>query len=267
MKKYVHGYSARETERLYDQSAIVEDLLHRDTAYPPGSRVLEAGCGVGAQTVILAGRSPGAEITSIDISLDSLKQAEALIAGRKINNVRFRQADIMALPFGDGDFDHVFVCFVLEHLEEPVKALIELKRVLKAGGSITVIEGDHGSCFWHPETEESLMVWHSLIRVQLRLAHDPLIGRRLYPLLKEAGFSVKDVSPRWVYTDSRTPEHTDGGINRIIVPMVETAKEEAFALGIIDAPSWDKGIGDLRRVAASAEGTLFYSWFKGVALK
>ncbi|MFC2019771.1 methyltransferase domain-containing protein [Chloroflexota bacterium] len=267
MKKYVHGYSARETERLYDQSVIVRDLLHRDTAYPPGSRVLEAGCGVGAQTVILAQKSPGAEITSIDISPDSLKQAEALITGRKITNVRFQPADIMALPFKDESFDSVFVCFILEHLEEPIKALIELKRVLKTGGTITVIEGDHGSCFWHPETEESLRVWRSLIESQLHLAHDPLIGRRLYPLLREAGFSVKDVSPRWVYTDGRTPELTDGGINRIMAPMVETAKAQAFALGIIDAPTWDKGIGDLRRVATSADGTLFYTWFKGVAVK
>ena len=59
--KYVHGYSERETERLYDQAGSVRDLIHLDTAYPPGSVVLEVGCGVGAQTLTLAQNSPKAK--------------------------------------------------------------------------------------------------------------------------------------------------------------------------------------------------------------
>ncbi|HEY0738779.1 MAG TPA: hypothetical protein VGD69_27920 [Herpetosiphonaceae bacterium] len=62
---YVHGYDARENERLQDQAGILVDLLPHDTAYPPGSSVLEAGCGVGAQTITLAQRSPLAHFTSI----------------------------------------------------------------------------------------------------------------------------------------------------------------------------------------------------------
>ena len=55
---YVHGYHERESERLLDQAGSLVDLLHHDTSYPAGSRVLEAGCGVGAQTVTLAANSP-----------------------------------------------------------------------------------------------------------------------------------------------------------------------------------------------------------------
>ena len=72
---YVHGYSAGEETRLHDQATTLTGLLHADTRYPAGSRVLEAGCGVGAQTVILARHSPGASFTSIDISAASLAQA------------------------------------------------------------------------------------------------------------------------------------------------------------------------------------------------
>ena len=56
---YVHGYDERESERLHDQAGTLVELLHADTAYPAGSRVLEAGCGVGAQTVTLAAQQPG----------------------------------------------------------------------------------------------------------------------------------------------------------------------------------------------------------------
>ena len=113
---YVHGYHLRENERLQDQAGALVDLLHADTAYPGGSRVLEVGCGVGAQTVTLAQRSPGARFTSVDISAESITEARRRADQAGLTNVEFRQADIFALPFEAESFDHVFVCFVLEHL-------------------------------------------------------------------------------------------------------------------------------------------------------
>ena len=266
-KRYVHGYSERETQRLQEQSSILEELLHWDTIYPAGGRVIEAGCGVGGQTVPLARRSPQAECVSIDISHDSLDAAKTLIEKEGICNVRFQQSDIMDMPFAAESFDHVFVCFVLEHLEEPLEALFMLREVLRAGGTITVIEGDHGSCFWHPETQESLRAWHSLIEAQAQLGHDPLIGRKLYPLLSRAGFDVKEVSPRWVYADSNNLALMDGVLNKIIVPMTETARQRALELGLIDEVTFDKGLDDLRRSGMPPDGTFFYTWFKAVAVK
>ena len=55
---YVHGYTDRETQRLLEQSLILEKLLHEGTQYPEGSRILEVGSGVGAQTRILTTREP-----------------------------------------------------------------------------------------------------------------------------------------------------------------------------------------------------------------
>ena len=52
--KYVHGYDPRENIRLQDQASTLVELLHSDTTYPAGSKILEAGCGVGAQTITLA---------------------------------------------------------------------------------------------------------------------------------------------------------------------------------------------------------------------
>ena len=97
MKDYVHGYSKRESERLEDQADTLSEILHHDTFFPPGSKVLEAGCGVGAQTVIIAKNSPEANITSIDISKESLNAAKNLIEKEGIKNVHFKQADIMEL--------------------------------------------------------------------------------------------------------------------------------------------------------------------------
>jgi ubiquinone/menaquinone biosynthesis C-methylase UbiE len=267
MKKYVHGYSRRETERLHDQSLILEELLHDGTVFPPGSRILEAGCGVGAQTAILSRRNPGADIVSIDISEESLNIARARSKEGGGGNVYFLKGDILRLPFPEESFDHAFVCFVLEHLDDPSKALSRLRGILKTGGTITVIEGDHGACVWHPETVESRKVWDCLVEAQIRLGHNPLIGREVHPLLKEAGFRVREVIPRWIYTDGRNPERMDAGVNRIIVPMVATARAQSIESGMVDERTWEKGLGDLSRVAASTDGSFFYTWFKGTAWK
>ena len=90
--------------------------------------MLEAGCGVGAQTVPLARNSPGAQIVAIDRSTGSLAQAELRLAEAGIGNVELRAADMLRLPFQDASFDHVFVCFVLEHMPDPETALAELQR-------------------------------------------------------------------------------------------------------------------------------------------
>src|SRR5205807_10180075 len=136
---YVHGYDTRENERLRDQAGTLVDLLHSDTAYPAGSTVLEVGCGVGAQTVTLARRSPDARFTSIDVSAASLAEARQKIDGAGITNLEFRQADIFALPFASESFDPVFMCFFREHLAPPLDRLRILTGVLGLAGTITAI--------------------------------------------------------------------------------------------------------------------------------
>jgi ubiquinone/menaquinone biosynthesis C-methylase UbiE len=267
MSKYVHGYSQRESERLLDQANAVRELLHHDTIYSPGSKVLEAGCGVGAQTVILAKNSPDAEIVSIDVSLESIKQASDLIDKEKITNVHFRQADIFELPFEEESFDHVFICFVLEHLQEPARALMELRKVLKKGGSLTVIEGDHGSCYFHPESNEALQAWHCLIWVQAYLKGNSLIGRQLFPLLMGVHLHNINVSPRMVYIDSSKPKLMDSFVNKTIIPMVAGVEKQVLELKLMDKTSWNKGIQDLHKIVSLPGGTFCYTFFKGVGIK
>jgi SAM-dependent methyltransferase len=264
---YVHGYSERETQRLYEQAEILENILHSGTSFPANARVLEAGCGVGAQTRLLVKRSPDAAFTCIDISEKSLTTANRLKQTVGFNNVTFRREDITRLSFADETFDHIFICFVLEHLDSPVAALIELKRVLNTGGTITVIEGDHGSCFWHPETLESVAAWNGLITAQRNIGHDPNIGRRLTPLLAEAGFKLQTCEPAWLYADHLKPALRDGMVDHIIVPMVQSAEHQILADNLVPKEVYERGIADLSRVDQIDEATFFYTWFKALAKK
>jgi SAM-dependent methyltransferase len=263
---YVHGYSAEENTRLIDQATTLTELLHADTLYPPGSLVLEAGCGVGAQTVILAGNSPRAAFTSVDISEESLAAARRRVQEAGFTNVTFQHADIVDPPFPPACFDHVFMCFVLEHLPNPGAALEALMRVLKPGGSITVIEGDHGSAYFHPDSGYARRAIQCLVDLQQQAGGDSLIGRRLYPLLVKAGYRDVNVSPRMVYVDATRPTLVDGFTRKTFTAMVERVGEQAVGQGLMDAASWTAGIRDLHR-AADDDGTFCYTFFKAFGLR
>ena len=264
--RYVHGYESREGRRLLDQAGTLEELLHHDTSYPPGARVLEAGCGIGAQTVILAGRGPGARFTAVDVSAASLAEAEARVRDAGLTNVSFSRADILDLPFPPGSFDHVFVCFVLEHVSRPVEALTALRGVLRPGGTVTVIEGDHGSTYFHPHSPAAQAAVDCLVRLQRQAGGDALIGRQLYPLLVEAGFDAVQVSPRMVYVDASRPALVDGFTLKTFTAMVEAVRDQAVAAGLVDPAAFDDGIAALRRTAGP-DGVFCYCFFKGVGVK
>ena len=264
--KYVHGYDARECIRLQDQASTLVELLHSDTSYPAGSLVLEAGCGVGAQTVTLARNSPHARITCVDISESSLTEAKQKAQAAGLQNVHFQQADIFNLPFDHDLFDHIFVCFVLEHISQPVEALRTLKRHLKRGGTITVIEGDHGSAYFHPDSEAAHKAIRCQVELQRRSGGNAMIGRELYPLVQAAGFTSVSVSPRMVYVDPSKPELVEGFTKNTFTAMIEGIRASAVEAGLIDRPTFDLGVRDLYKTA-EADGVFCYTFFKAVAEK
>jgi ubiquinone/menaquinone biosynthesis C-methylase UbiE len=266
MTKYVHGYSERESQRLYDQANTLDELLHCDSFFPENSSVLEAGCGVGSQTKIIAPKNPSCRFTSIDISEKSLEKARETCQALNITNVEFQQADIFNLPFAAESFDHIFVCFVLEHLSDPVRALFSLRKLLKPNGTITVIEGDHGSVYFYPGSEDALKAVNCQIKLQAMHGGNALVGREIYPLLVKAGFSDCSVSPRMVYVDSSRPNLVEGFTKNTFTAMIEGVESEALKNALISKEEWDKGIKALYRTT-EADGVFCYTFFKGKAVK
>jgi SAM-dependent methyltransferase len=265
-ESYVHGYKGRENERLQDQAGALVELLHTDTVYPAGSVVLEVGCGVGAQTLILAKRSPGARFMSVDASAESIGEAKRNTDAAGLTNVTFEQADIFALPYQAESFDHVFVCFVLEHLSRPSEALAILKRLLKPGGTITLIEGDHGSTSFHPDSAAAHAAIESLIKMQEQTGGNALIGRQLYPLMLEAGFDDIRISPRMVYVDGSRTDLADAFTRKTFTAMIEGVRETVIAAGLIEPQRFDEGVKALYRTSES-DGVFCYIFFKGVGRK
>ena len=266
LARYIHGYSRKEAQRLIDQASSVADFIHFDSHWEEGSRILEVGCGVGAQTAIIAQKNPNTQFVSIDISKESLQSAQTKIEQLGLTNVSFQLKDVRNLKRRtDGLFDHVLVCFILEHLSDPLEILSKIKAVLKPNGSITVIEGDHGSAYFYPDNPHAQKVIQSQIALQKKRGGDANIGRALFPLLQKAGFKNIEVSPRTIYVDGSKPALVEGFIKNTFTAMIQGMSEEILAEELLSLNDFNKGIDGLLRTAQ--EGGVFnYTFFKAKAL-
>lgn len=136
--------------RLYDfreASALRRNPAKAELFRAMAGRVLFEASGTGADFPCFP---PGADVTAIDVNDEMLRRAAARrgsIAGR----VRLLKADALALPFGDGSFDTVATSCTLCSVPRPVRALQELRRVLRPGGVLLMFE--------HVRSRQPLLGW------------------------------------------------------------------------------------------------------------
>jgi ubiquinone/menaquinone biosynthesis C-methylase UbiE len=170
-----------------------------------GMQLLDVGCGPGSITLGLAEIVAPGQVVGIDIQAAQVEQARAAAHG--IATVRFEVADLYALPFPDASFDGAFANGVLMHLREPVRALAELRRVLRPGGIAGVRDPDLGASLCAPTTP-LLEQWLAM-RVQVRQHNggDPFMSRHYRRFLLEAGFTHAEASASVESAGSREGTH------------------------------------------------------------
>jgi ubiquinone/menaquinone biosynthesis C-methylase UbiE len=154
--------------------------------FPENARVLEVGCGSGAATRVLGRRRGVAEIVGIDPSPLFLAKARELAAEHP--HVTFHEGDVRALEFDEGTFDVALAHTCLTHVPGPDQALRELFRVLKAGGSLAVFDGDYASTTLASGDHDPLQSCADA--AMAALVHDRWLARRLPSLIKAAGFEI-----------------------------------------------------------------------------
>jgi demethylmenaquinone methyltransferase/2-methoxy-6-polyprenyl-1,4-benzoquinol methylase len=139
---------AADVRSMFDGVAPVYDAMNRVTtagldgrwrrltaraAVRRGDRVLDACCGTGDLSV--AAREAGGAVTGLDFSERMLERAR-----RKANDVTWVLGDLLDLPFEDESFDAATVGFGLRNVEDVGRALRELRRVLRPGGRLAILE-------------------------------------------------------------------------------------------------------------------------------
>jgi SAM-dependent methyltransferase len=198
-----------------------------------GMRLLDVGCGPGTITMDLADAvGPTGRVTALERTQDALRLARDEAARRSTVNVDFVVGDVAALDLPDDGFDVVHAHQVLQHLDDPVQALREMRRVCRPGGVVAVRESDYGAFVWHPQVPELDHWLEVYARVARSNGAEPDAGRRLLSWAQAAGFpDVSAGSSTWCYS---TPDERAwwGGLwaDRVAVSdLARQAVDRGFA--------------------------------------
>lgn len=204
---YLHGYSSKEQQRLYEQANFLERWVYQDIDLRAVRTLIEVGCGVGAQTSILLRRFPQLEISGVDLNEKQIAQAKSYLKKPiREGRVNVRVADATKLPFADSAFDGAFFCWLLEHVPDPVAILRETLRTLKSGAVVYCTEVQNASFFVEPYSPAVLKYWFELNEQQWTMKGDPFVGAKLGNLLKEAGYQNIETRVINFHFDSRAPK-------------------------------------------------------------
>jgi ubiquinone/menaquinone biosynthesis C-methylase UbiE len=194
----------------------------------PGMGLLDCGCGPGTITLGLAEAvAPGLAV-GIDMEPRQSARARALALERGVGNARFLTANLYALPFSDAAFDVVWAHNVLEHLRDPLRALQEMRRILKSGGMVAIRDPDLGTTFAEPPSPLVNEASALLLRVREHNGGSPLYARRQRRLLLDAGFARTEA---FAYAEYQGNAQSLRAFARVLVEVLRGEEATAVAIG------------------------------------
>ena len=156
-----------------------------------GAAVLDVGSGPGTITADIASRVAPGEVVGIDVSDDVV---DAAAADHAAPNLSFRRGDVRDMSPFAGRFDVVHAHQVLQHLGDPVGALVEMKRACRSGGVVAARDADYAAMTWWPDVP-GLHRWLEVYRTVARAnGGEPDAGRRLVGWAAAAGFEDIDAT-------------------------------------------------------------------------
>lgn len=257
---YIHGFNQVEQDRLFAQARIHEEVIFSKVDFAGRDRLIEIGSGVGAQTRILLERYPAAFIDCLDASPEQVTRAKAALAAEIASGrVSIHQGDAFHQPFNDDSFDGAFVCWLLEHVQNPVDILREARRVLKSGGVIYCNEVFNSTFYVHPYSPATLKFWMEFNDYQWSLKGDPFVGGKLANYLMEAGFQSVTTNVLTHQYDNRTPKKRaaflDYWVNLLLSGADNLLKTDRVTPEIVSEMQ-----NEITKMKQDPDSVIFYSW-------
>ncbi|OKL39144.1 class I SAM-dependent methyltransferase [Pontibacter flavimaris] len=266
-EKYLHGYTPEEQQRLYKQARFMEHKIYSDIDLSTVTRLLEVGCGVGAQSEILLRRFPHLFLTGIDYAEKQIAQAGKYLSTIPYAADRYEllQENAMDMSFtSQADFDGAFLCWVLEHIPEPARVLSEVRRVLKPGSPVVITEVLNSSFFVEPYSPNVLQYWLRFNDLQYDMGGDPFVGAKLGNLLQSVGYQRITTETKTYHLDNRNPAKRAEMI-AYWTELLLSGLPQLLEAGYVDADLAEKLKQEMQVVAKSPNAVFFYTFMQAKA--
>jgi SAM-dependent methyltransferase len=264
MQQYIHGTSEKEQERLALLSAITNGSFIRFLGDLSGKLVCDFGCGTGALIADIAAAYPDAKITGIEISAEQLRRAGQTLGNN--GNVTLILADATKNDLTDSTFDITYCRYLLEHVPDPVAAVVRMLEITKPGGSLACQENDlHNVLYWPPiDGHDTLM--EQFCRLQVELSGDPFIGRKLFDIFQRAG--ACDIALTFepeIYTENEPDGYRAWLANSHDILL--GARDSLTGRRMIGTSEIDAVLSEMRRRIERPNGVALFYWNRVTARK
>lgn len=263
---YLHGFSPVEQERLRKQARFAEHTIYQNVNFSATKKLLEVGCGVGAQTEILLRRFPDLYVTGIDLNDKQLSAAKESLEKLSYAQSRYelKQMNAQSMSFTTENFDGAFLCFVLEHVPDPRRVLSEVRRVLSPGGTIYVTEVLNSSFFLDPYSPNTLKYWMAFNDYQYDQKGDPFMGAKLGNLLMQIGFRNIETEVKTWFLDNRHPQKRKEMIE-FWTELLLSASDQLMAANYVDQATVDGMKKEMSVVESDPNAVFFFSFIQAKA--
>ncbi|MEQ8842132.1 MAG: methyltransferase domain-containing protein [Acidimicrobiales bacterium] len=249
---YVHGHH-ESVLRSHTWRTAANSAAYLLPHLAPDRRILDVGCGPGSLTADIAANAPGCEMHGIDASAEVIAKAAADHPG-----ISFATGDIYAIDAPDDHFDIVHAHQVLQHLDDPVAALREMRRVTKPGGVVAIRDADYAGMTWSPESTP-MNRWMEIYQAMTaHQGHDANAGRRLLGWARSVGFADDDIEATasiWCFADQDTRSWWSGiWADRVVESGY---KDHAIDRGLADIAELEEIAAAWRTWAAAPDAVFF----------
>lgn len=267
-KKYLHGFTETEQNRLYKQARFIENKIYSSVDLSGRKHVLEVGSGVGAQTEILLRRFPDLHLTCIEYEKAQIEKAKEFLNGIPYASGRY---DILQMNAMDMDFesysnyDGAFICWVLEHIPEPSRVLSEIRRVLIPGSPIVITEVLNSTFFVEPYSPNVLNYWLKFNDLQYDMGGDPFVGAKLGNMLQSQGYRNIETETKNFHLDNRNPAKRAEMI-QFWTELLLSALPQLIEANYVDEALGEKVKQEMHLVSKDPNAVFFYSFIQAKAI-
>lgn len=240
---------AKEIERLELQAKSFSVTFEKQTQLlniKSGTKVLDAGCGTGSFARQVAAIVYPEKVTAIDIDSAFIEEAKKLSANEGTSNITFQIGNIERLDSIESEtYDIAYCRLVLPHLENPLNAIFELKRVTRKGGIIA--SSDEGGLFTYPSIDKffalfaNVTQWRKATQTQATVTEKS----KATELFKSAGLQDVRTYPIPNYASSSENPEKLRNLSLVLLQMLELYKDEVISKGFMNETEYEEGIQEL----------------------
>jgi SAM-dependent methyltransferase len=256
---YIHGTEASEQERLAALNRLTNASFVRFLGVAPGARVLEVGSGLGILAAEVAAAASDVHVVGVESA------AAQLAAAVSDPRVEYVLGDAHALQFPDASFDLVYGRYILEHVSDPERVVGEMRRVARPGARVAICENDISLMRVDPPCPAFEEVWQAFQRYQRALGGDALVGRRLFRLLRGAGFSAIELSVQPDVHWQGSPGFP--GWIRNLVGNIESARGGLALSGLCRQAQIDAAVDELTALLERGDASSVFVWNRALATR